>query len=61
VNIIECTTCGVLYNHERLTFPDIENKDGTINVSVAEWTGEEYVAVLPCRVCGEGLLYDRRR
>ena len=57
MNIISCT-CGVLLDKNKLKFAyDIYDKDGCVDLSVADWSDAvgDYVAKVDCPVCGASI------
>lgn len=52
MNLISCDNCGVVIDRDKLDFPpNIYNDYGDIDDYKAVWTGNEYVASVPCPVC----------
>lgn len=54
MNLVSCPICAVVLDKDKLRFPEKVKADYTIDTSVAEWNGEEYVTFSPCPVCKEG-------
>lgn len=57
MNLVSCDGCGIILNKNKLQFPKIiENPDGSIDVTMADWTGYDYVPFIICPVCSEHIL-----
>lgn len=56
MNLISCKECGVVLDRDQLIFPDTHDHDsqGLIEENV-EWDGGDFIAVLPCPVCGRNI------
>ena len=55
MNLINCENCGVVLNSSDLVFPPVYDGTGEMITVNAEWDGEDYVAILPCPVCGSNI------
>jgi len=57
MNLTSCENCGVVLNKNDLVFPSVyyDNDTEIIDTEHAEWDGEDYVAILPCPVCGSNI------
>lgn len=52
MNLTSCKMCGVVLDKDHLAFPEIYDHDTQeLIVDVAEWDGDDYVAVIDCPVC----------
>jgi len=57
MNLVSCEGCGVVLDKSKLKFPDeIENEDGSIDVTRAAWNGYRHTPFVNCPVCGEQVL-----
>ena len=56
MNLTSCEECGVVLDKDVLIFPDTHGHDSQEMIPEnVEWNGEDYVAVLPCPVCGKNI------
>jgi predicted RNA-binding Zn-ribbon protein involved in translation (DUF1610 family) len=56
MNLTSCENCGVVINKDYLIFPDTHGHDSQeMIMENVEWDGEDYVAVVPCPVCGKNI------
>ena len=56
MNLISCRKCGVVLNKDNLIFPDTHDHDSQeVIMENVEWNREDYVAILPCPVCGRNI------
>lgn len=58
MNLISCTTYGVVLDVNRLPFPqELYHKDGSINDAITEWIESEadFVPILPCPICSTSI------
>lgn len=60
MNLISCNNCGVVFNKNKLNFPDIWDDKGHIVPGVAKWESsiEAYSSFVPCPVCKEPILQE---
>jgi len=58
MKLISCDSCSVLLDGDRIDFPSerLIKDDGSVDPDTARWNGQEYVAYVPCPVCGEDIL-----
>ena len=57
MNLIACTSCGVVLDKNVLRFPSITRDDDyQIIPGKAIWNGEDYVAYAACPVCSNPIL-----
>jgi hypothetical protein len=63
MNIISCEKCGVVLDKDRLPFPDdvYDGHEGCVDAQKAGWDGENWVAKVPCPVCGSAILESNDR
>lgn len=50
MNLTSCNKCGVVFDKNRLKFPDLEEIE--IDVEVAFWNGDAWIPIITCPVCG---------
>ena len=55
MKLISCDNCGLVYDQDKITFPEIYDvEEFTVIEGVAEWDGEDYVPIFRC-TCGEDI------
>lgn len=52
MKLTSCDGCGVMLDADKLRFPEIRDDEGRIVDGAAVWTGDDFVAIVPCPVCG---------
>lgn len=56
-DLISCNYCGIVLDKSKLKFPkNIYLKDGSVDLTLAEWHGYDYVPYVRCPVCNESIL-----
>lgn len=59
MNLISCDGCGVVFDANKLNFPEnIYNKDNSINDDLAWWNGSDFVPMVRCQFCNEPLIEE---
>lgn len=51
MKLISCDNCGLLYDQDKMKFPEIEDDSGNIDNN-AVWNGIDYAPFLNCKGCG---------
>ena len=51
MNLHSCNNCAVVLDLSKISFPDIELDDGSIDTNNAIWEGRTYKAFVECPVC----------
>lgn len=60
MNLISCDLCGVVLDASKLKFPKeiYKGRNEEVDLMAAKWNGWEWVAKVPCPVCGGDILND---
>jgi len=57
MNLTSCDSCGVVLDKDMLDFPnDIYFDNGSVDTTLAEWDGDNWVAFAECPVCSQHIL-----
>ena len=59
MNLISCSGCGVVFDGNKLTFPDEDGYDEYKNPDEHfAWDGDGYLPILKCLLCGGTIRKD---
>lgn len=58
MKLISCEECGLVYDQDKITFPEMEDDDFNIIDGNCEWHDEEFVQVFKCR-CGNNVRKEK--
>lgn len=51
MKLISCERCGLVYDQDKMKFPEVYDGDYEVIEGNSEWDGDDYVAITDC-VCG---------
>ena len=56
MNLVSCEGCGSVFNTDKIEFPNVWNdEDGMYDMDHCFYNGEEYIATVPCPICGKAI------
>lgn len=55
MNLTSCDNCGIIMDKDKINFPNAYSDDG-FALSTSVWDGDEFVATVPCPVCGSQIV-----
>ncbi len=58
MNLISCNSCGLVYDADRLIFPDLEElmERGAVSDTNSFYDGDKFTPILICNSCGGMLM-----
>ena len=59
MNLLSCEHCGGVFDKDRISEPEMYDKDGYILSSVAAWDSyhDRHCTTITCRICGQRIFY----